>query len=116
MTLRGNEDRSFRKSIDGYSVIGPWMVTADEIPHPDSLPLVLTVNGRERQNSNTNDLIFDIPKLIEFASEFYTLYPGDVLFTGTPQGVSPVKAGDVIWMKSDPIGEMTVEVRAHGSG
>jgi 2,4-diketo-3-deoxy-L-fuconate hydrolase len=113
MTVRGNEDRSFRKSIDGYSVLGPWVVTADEIPDPDQLPIALSVNGRERQNSNTNDLIFDIRKLIVFASSFYTLYPGDILYTGTPEGVSPVKAGDIIVVKSAPLGEMTVAVRSH---
>jgi 2,4-diketo-3-deoxy-L-fuconate hydrolase len=112
MTVRGNEDRSFRKSIDGYSVLGPWVVTADEIPDPDQLPIALSVNGRERQNSNTNDLIFDIRKLIVFASSFYTLYPGDILYTGTPEGVSPVKAGDIIVVKSAPLGEMTVAVRS----
>jgi 2-keto-4-pentenoate hydratase/2-oxohepta-3-ene-1,7-dioic acid hydratase in catechol pathway len=113
MTLRGNEDRSFRKSMDGYSVLGPWMVTADEIPDPNQLPIALSVNGQERQNSNTNDLIFDIQKLIVFASSFYTLYPGDILYTGTPEGVSYVKAGDTIHVHSAPLGEMTVTVRAH---
>jgi 2-keto-4-pentenoate hydratase/2-oxohepta-3-ene-1,7-dioic acid hydratase in catechol pathway len=113
MTVRGSEDRSFRKSMDGYSVVGPWMVTADEIDDPDQLPFILSVNGDVRQKSNTNDLIFDIRKLITFASQFYTLYPGDILYTGTPEGVGGVKAGDTILMRSEPLGEMTVDVRAH---
>lgn len=113
MTVRGSEDRSFRKSIDGYSVVGPWLVTADEIDDPDQLPIRLEVNGLEKQNSNTRDLIFDIRQLIVFASSFYTLHPGDVLFTGTPEGVSRVKAGDVIRVMSEPVGEMSVAVRAH---
>ncbi len=113
MTVRGSEDRSFRKSMDGYSVVGPWLVTADEIEDPDQLPFVLSVNGDIRQNSNTNDLIFDIRKLIEFASQFYTLYPGDILYTGTPEGVGGVKVGDTMLMRSEPLGEMTVDVRAH---
>jgi 2,4-diketo-3-deoxy-L-fuconate hydrolase len=116
MTVRGTEDRSFRKSMDGYSVLGPWMVTADEIPDPDQIPFALTVNGQERQKSNTDDLIFDIRKLIVYASSFYTLYPGDVLYTGTPEGVSPVKTGDAIHIHSAPLGAMTVHVRSHNTG
>ncbi len=109
MTVRGREDRSFRKSVDGYAVLGPWMVTADEIPDPDALPISLTVNGEVRQNSNTSQLIYNCRRLIEFASEFYTLYPGDLLYTGTPEGVSPVKPGDVIVCRSAPaLGELKI--------
>ncbi len=79
ITVRGREDRSFRKSVDGYAVAGPWMVTADEIADPDKLPITLTVNGEVKQKSNTSDLIYNCRRLIEFASEFYTLYPGDLL-------------------------------------
>ncbi len=115
MTARGPEDRSFRKSIDGYSVLGPWFVTADEIEDPANLPFELTVSGSEpKQKSNTAQLIYDIPKLIEFASSFYTLYPGDVYYTGTPEGVSPVKPGDRIRMTSVPaLGTLEIDVRAH---
>jgi 2-keto-4-pentenoate hydratase/2-oxohepta-3-ene-1,7-dioic acid hydratase in catechol pathway len=114
MTVRGREDRSFRKSIDGYAVLGPWMVTADEIADPDALPLSLTVNADTRQDSNTNMLIYDCRRLIEFASSFYTLYPGDLIYTGTPEGVGPVKPGDIIVCRSNPaLGELKVAVRAH---
>ena len=113
MTCRGGEDRSFRKSIDGYSVLGPWMVTADEIANPDDLKITLTLNGELKQTAQTRDLIYDIGRLIEFASSFYTLYPGDVYYTGTPQGVSPVKPGDVLRGKCDQIGEFEIKVRAH---
>ena len=114
MTVRGREDRSFRKSVDGYAVLGPWMVTADEIPDPDAVPISLTVNGEMRQNSNTSQLIYNCRRLIEFASEFYTLYPGDLLYTGTPEGVGPVKPGDVIVCRSAPaLGELKINVRAH---
>jgi 2,4-didehydro-3-deoxy-L-rhamnonate hydrolase len=114
MTVRGSEDRSFRKSMDSYSVLGPWLVTADEISDPDELPLELTVNGEPRQKSNTNDLIFDIRKLISWASTFYTLYPGDVLYTGTPEGVGKVRDGDTIHIESSaPLGSMDVGVRLH---
>jgi 2,4-didehydro-3-deoxy-L-rhamnonate hydrolase len=117
MTVRGREDRSFRKSVDGYAVLGPWMVTADEISDPDALPISLTVNGEVRQNSNTSQLIYNCRRLIEFASEFYTLYPGDLVYTGTPDGVSPVKPGDVIVCRSVPaLGELTIKVRPHEIG
>jgi 2-keto-4-pentenoate hydratase/2-oxohepta-3-ene-1,7-dioic acid hydratase in catechol pathway len=116
MTARGQEDRSFRKSIDGYSVLGPWLVTADEISDPDNVPLRIFVNGEKKQESNTRLLIFDCRKLIEWGSTFYTFQPGDVLFTGTPEGVSPVKPGDTMRAEIDPIGAMTVAVRAHKAG
>ena len=117
MTARGQEDRSFRKSIDGYTVLGPWMITADELPKPGDVPFKLHVNAEKRQESNTNFLIFDIPKLIEFASKFYTLYPGDLYYTGTPEGVGPVKPGDRIRLKSLPqLGELKIQVRAHQKG
>src|SRR6516162_9263338 len=116
MTARGPEDRSFRKSIDSYSVLGPWMVTADDISDPDNVPLTISVNGELKQNSNTSQLIYDCRKLIEWGSTFYTFYPGDVLYTGTPEGVSPVKPGDTMLARIDPIGEMSVAVRAHRAG
>ncbi len=112
MTVRGPEDRSLRKSIDSYAVLGPWLVTADEIADPGTLDLELTLNGEVRQRSNTRHLIFDVPKLIAYASAAYTLYPGDVIMTGTPEGVGPVAAGDVIEAEIEGIGAMTVEVRA----
>jgi 2,4-diketo-3-deoxy-L-fuconate hydrolase len=113
MTCRGGEDRSFRKSIDGYSVLGPWFVTADEIANPDDVTVTLTVNGVLKQTADTKDLIYDIGRLIEFASSFYTLYPGDVYYTGTPQGVSAVKPGDVLRGKCEQVGEFEIAVRAH---
>ncbi len=117
MTVRGREDRSFRKSVDGYAALGPWMVTADEIPDPDSVPISIEVNGEVRQNSNTSQLIYNCRRLIEFASAFYTLYPGDLIYTGTPEGVSPVKPGDVIVCRSAPVlGELKIAVRAHEAG
>jgi 2,4-didehydro-3-deoxy-L-rhamnonate hydrolase len=114
ITVRGREDRSFRKSVDGYAVAGPWMVTADEIANPDALPLTLDINGEIRQDSNTNMLIYDCRRLIEFASSFYTLYPGDMIYTGTPEGVGPVKPGDTIVCRSSPVlGELKIAVRGH---
>jgi 2-keto-4-pentenoate hydratase/2-oxohepta-3-ene-1,7-dioic acid hydratase in catechol pathway len=112
MTVRGTEDRSLRKSIDSYAVLGPWLVTPDEIPDPGNLEFSIKVNGELRQHANTKDLIFDIPKLIEYASSFYTLHPGDIIMTGTPEGVGPVKPGDVMHAEFEGIGSMDVKVRA----
>ena len=112
MTVRGSEERSMRKSIDTFSVLGPWMVTADEIGAPSALELELRVNGEVRQKANTRNLLVDVAALIERASAFYTLMPGDLLFTGTPEGVSEVKAGDRMNVSITSIGEMQVNVRA----
>lgn len=112
MTIRGPEDRSFRKSPDTYTVLGPWLVTADEIPDPGSLELSISVNGTVRQKANTRDLILSVPELIAWASSFYTLHPGDVLLTGTPQGVGPVRPGDVMLASLERVGEMRVEVHS----
>jgi len=111
ISVRGSEDRSFRKSVDSYTVLGPWMVTADEIVDPSSLDLSITVNGEVRQKANTRDLILGVPELIEFATSFYTLLPGDVLLTGTPEGVGPIQAGDAMHASIERIGEMDVQVR-----
>ncbi len=111
MTVRGPEDRSMRKAADTYSVLGPWLVTADEIPDPDNLAMSISVNGETRQESNTSYQIFDCRQLIEYASRFYTLYPGDVIMTGTPEGVGPVAPGDVMHCEIERIGAMDVTVR-----
>ena len=112
MTVRGPEWPVFRKSADSYCVLGPWIVTADEIADPNGLDLSITVNGVTKQSANTRDLIYDVQALIEYASSFYTLHPGDVIFTGTPEGVSEVQPGDVMVVRIQQIGEMTVRVAA----
>jgi len=112
ITIRGPEERSLRKSADTYTVLGPWLVTADEIPDPQQLDLKITVNGEVRQNSNTRHMILGVAELIEFASSFYTLYPGDVVVTGTPEGVSPIVPGDHIVATIEKIGTMEVDVRS----
>jgi 2-keto-4-pentenoate hydratase/2-oxohepta-3-ene-1,7-dioic acid hydratase in catechol pathway len=112
ITIRGAEERSLRKSVDSYTVLGPWLVTADEIADPQVLNLRISVNGEERQNSNTKYMILGVPELIEFASSFYTLQPGDVIITGTPEGVSPIQPGDQVKATIEGIGSMDVEVRA----
>jgi 2,4-didehydro-3-deoxy-L-rhamnonate hydrolase len=112
MTMRGSEERSLRKSLDTFTVLGPWMVTADEFAKHLPAQLTLRVNGEVRQSASTADLIMSIPQLIAYASKFYTLFPGDILLTGTPEGVGPVHAGDVLIASIGHIGSMTVEVRA----
>jgi 2,4-didehydro-3-deoxy-L-rhamnonate hydrolase len=112
ITVRGPEERSFRKSLDTYTVLGPWLVTSDELPDPSGLDLSITVNDELRQKANTRDLILGIPELIEFASSFYTLLPGDVLMSGTPEGVGPIQPCDVMRARIEGIGEMVVQVRA----
>lgn len=111
ITIRGPEERSLRKSIDSYSVLGPWMTTVDELSDPSNLEIELHVNGELRQRANTKDLIIDVPHLIAWASEYYALLPGDVIFTGTPDGVGPVLPGDVITARIEHLGEMSVLVR-----
>jgi 2-keto-4-pentenoate hydratase/2-oxohepta-3-ene-1,7-dioic acid hydratase in catechol pathway len=112
VTIRGTEDRSFRKSVDSYTVLGPWLVTADEVADPGHLDLSITVNGETRQSSNTRHMILGVPELIELASSFYTLCPGDIISTGTPEGVSPIVPGDRIVATIEGIGSMEVAVRA----
>ncbi|CAN7740909.1 fumarylacetoacetate hydrolase family protein [Paenibacillus sp. LjRoot153] len=96
------------KAIDGFAPMGPWIVTKDEIPNPGNLPISLTLNGEIMQNSNTKELIFDIPHLISFLSNTITLQPGDIISTGTPPGVGMGKKPQV-WLQPGDIVEATVE-------
>jgi 2-keto-4-pentenoate hydratase/2-oxohepta-3-ene-1,7-dioic acid hydratase in catechol pathway len=112
ISIRGSEDRSLRKSADSYTVLGPWLVTADDVPNPGALDLEISVNGQQRQKSNTKYLILGVPELIELASSFYTLHPGDIVLTGTPEGVSPIEPGDTI--VADIAGIGTMQVQVHG--
>jgi len=112
MTTRGKELQSFRKSSDSYSVLGPWMVTKDEIKNPNDLDLTISVNGKERQHSNTNQLVYNVQQCVEYTTTRYTLYPGDIIMTGTPDGVGPVEPGDTMVAKIEKIGRMEVKVRA----
>jgi 2-keto-4-pentenoate hydratase/2-oxohepta-3-ene-1,7-dioic acid hydratase in catechol pathway len=110
MTVRGPELQCFRKSIDTYSVLGPWLVTADEIADPNNLDLSIQVNGETRQDSNTKYLVYDVQRLIEFGSAMYTLHPGDIIMTGTPAGVSPVKPGDLLHARVQGVGEADIRI------
>jgi len=109
------------KSADTFAPLGPFLVTADEIPNPGALGMWLTVNGEMRQKSTTANMIFDVAHLVSYVSQFMTLLPGDVISTGTPTGValgmkpSPVylKPGDVVALGIDRLGESRQTVVAH---
>ena len=94
------------KSFDTFGPMGPCLALPDEIPDPHSLELKLTVNGEVRQESNTSNLIFKIPDLIASLSRYLTLEPGDVISTGTPEGISPIKPGDVMEATIEGIGTL----------
>jgi 2-keto-4-pentenoate hydratase/2-oxohepta-3-ene-1,7-dioic acid hydratase in catechol pathway len=112
ITLRGDEDRSYRKSFDTFTPIGPHILTADEIDDPGVLDIELTVNGELRQSANTRDLIYDVPRLIELYTEAMTLAPGDLIATGTPEGVGPIEPGDEVVLTIPAVGRLTMPVRA----
>lgn len=106
------------KAVDGSAPMGPWLVTSDELTDPSGLEVVLTVNGEERQRSNTANLVFTVPRLVEFLSGLMTLEPGDVILTGTPGGVGVarepqvfLKDGDVVRIEIDRIGALENTVR-----
>ena len=105
------------KTLDRTTPIGPWVVTADELADPSNLYIRSFVNGEERQSSNTSKLIFDIPYLVEFISNLITLNPGDIIMTGTPDGVGfamkpPqfLNDGDVVTLEIEGIGTMENKV------
>ena len=106
-----------RKSFDTFTPVGPWIATADEIPDPTDLGMRLWVNGQKRQEATTRDLIVDIVQMIVLASSASTLYPGDLIATGAPAGVGPIRDGDRVTIEVDHVGRMSVAVVAskHGS-
>jgi len=110
MVVRGKEERVFRKAFDTFCPVGPWITTADEVPDPTQLEVKLWVDGELRQHANTRDLVLDIPGMVQMAAAVMTLYPGDIIATGTPAGVGPVKAGDTVRITIDGLGEMNVPV------
>ena len=100
------------KSADTFCPLGPWLVTADEVPDPGKLALWTEVNGERRQNSNTADLIFGVDEIVSYVSQFMTLLPGDVIPTGTPSGVGMgfkppkfLKPGDRMRLSVEGLGE-----------
>ncbi|WP_322754100.1 fumarylacetoacetate hydrolase family protein [Frankia sp. Cas3] len=110
VTVRGAEERVMRKSYDTFTPLGPWIVTADEVADPDQLDVALTVNGELRQKANTRSLIVDVREMIVLASSVTTLHPGDVIATGTPEGVGPLRPGDEVTIAIESVGSMSVPV------
>ena len=105
------------KSADTFAPLGPFLATRDELPDPGHLALWLKVNGEHRQNGNTANMIFDVPTLVSYVSEFMTLLPGDVISTGTPAGVGLgmkppqyLKAGDIVDLGIEKLGESRQKV------
>jgi 2-keto-4-pentenoate hydratase/2-oxohepta-3-ene-1,7-dioic acid hydratase in catechol pathway len=100
------------KSFDGFGPLGPWLVTRDELPNPQDIALSLALNGETRQRSNTSDMIFSVAEIVAYFSRFMTLMPGDVITTGTPEGVGMgvkpapqyLKRGDVMALNGGPLG------------
>lgn len=105
------EERSMRKSFAGFTPLGPYIVTADEVPQPEALGNRLWVNGDLRQQANTGEMIVGIAELIELISSVLPLQPGDVIATGTPEGVGPFAAGDTLKIAIEGVGEMSIDVR-----
>jgi 2-keto-4-pentenoate hydratase/2-oxohepta-3-ene-1,7-dioic acid hydratase in catechol pathway len=108
------------KSCDTFAPLGPWLVTRDEVADPQNLDLRLDLNGQNRQNGNTRDMIFGVVYLVSHLSQFMTLMPGDVIATGTPDGVGlgckpPVflKPGDVMEVSVEGLGQQRQEVIAY---
>jgi len=108
------------KSCDTFGPIGPWLVTADEVPDPQNLNLWLEVDGHRYQNGNTRTMIFDVAQLVSYISRYMTLLPGDVISTGTPSGVglgqkppTYLRPGNTIELGIDGLGTQRQHVRAH---
>ena len=110
ISVRGDQDRSNRKSYDTFTVIGPCVVTADEVEDPQDLQMELQLNGETRQDENTSDMVYTCADVVQYASLGATIEAGDVITTGTPEGVSALSDGDTIDAQIESVGEMTVEV------
>ncbi|WP_134700825.1 fumarylacetoacetate hydrolase family protein [Ammoniphilus sp. YIM 78166] len=111
------------KTVEGSAPMGPWLITRDELQNPSGLGVLLTVNGEERQRTNTENLVFTVPYLVEFLSGLMTLEPGDVILTGTPGGVGVardpqvfLKDGDVVRIEIDQVGVLENRVSKVSEG
>ncbi|MGW1771599.1 fumarylacetoacetate hydrolase family protein [Streptomyces sp. NPDC002104] len=107
------------KNCETFTPLGPWLVTADEIPDPQALDVKLWVNGELKQDGHTSDQIFPVGEVVRYVSQFMTLYPGDVIITGTPAGVAAgqpepkpfLRAGDVVELEIDGLGRQRQEFK-----
>ncbi|MFJ9035584.1 fumarylacetoacetate hydrolase family protein [Streptomyces sp. NPDC102406] len=108
------------KNCETFNPLGPWLVTADEVPDPQALGLKLWVNGDLKQNGTTAEQIFSVAEVVRYVSQFMTLYPGDVINTGTPAGVAMgqpepkpyLRAGDVVELEIDGLGRQRQELKS----
>lgn len=108
------------KNCETFTPLGPWLVTADEIPDPQVLDVKLWVNGELKQDGNTSDQIFAVGEVVRYVSQFMTLYPGDVIVTGTPAGVAAgqpepkpfLRAGDVVELEIEGLGRQRQEFKS----
>ncbi|MDY6765553.1 MAG: fumarylacetoacetate hydrolase family protein [Halobacteria archaeon] len=110
ISVRGDQDRSNRKSYDTFTVIGPCVATPEEVGDPHDLEMELKLNGETRQHANTGEMIYNCADIVQYASIGTTIEPGDVISTGTPSGVGELSDGDVIDARIENIGSMTVNV------
>jgi len=110
ISVRGDQDRSNRKSYDTFTVIGPAVVTPDEIEDPQDLDMELQLNGETRQDDNTSDMVYTCADVVEYASLGATVEAGDVITTGTPEGVSELSDGDTIDAEIEDVGSISVDV------
>jgi 2-keto-4-pentenoate hydratase/2-oxohepta-3-ene-1,7-dioic acid hydratase in catechol pathway len=102
------------KSFDTFAPIGPRIVTCEEIPDPHNLKIELSLNDQIKQSSNTNHLIFKVPELLEYISQFFTMEVGDIIATGTPSGVGAIQPGDIVKATIEKIGTLTNHVILEG--
>jgi len=110
ISVRGDQDRSNRKSYDTFTVVGPCVVTPDELDDPQNLDLRLAVNGETRQDANTSDMVYTCADVVQYASIGTTLEAGDVITTGTPEGVGPLADGDVVDAEIESVGSLHIDV------
>ena len=110
ISVRGDQDRSNRKSYDTFTVVGPSVVTMDEVGDPQNLQMELQLNGERRQYENTSDMIYTCADVVQYASIGATVEAGDVITTGTPEGVGALADGDTIHAQIENVGEMEVDV------
>ncbi|WP_374946061.1 fumarylacetoacetate hydrolase family protein [Agreia sp.] len=115
MTMRGGEDRSTRKSFDTFTPVGPYLVTPDEAGDPNDMRLRTWVNDDLRQDADVRDLIWDVPRLISYASSVMTLHPGDIITTGTPAGIGQIADGDRVVVEISNLGRLEVDVSNRGA-
>lgn len=115
ITVRSGEERSTRKSFDTFTPLGAAVTTADEVSDPGRLRIRSWVNGALRQDASTQDMIYGVPELLAYASSVMTLWPGDVILTGTPAGVGPLTHGDTVTVDIEQVGRLEVTVSTAGA-